>query len=227
MQSQVYTVKVWDGVVRLSHWLIVLLTLSAWGSAHYGDIQFKWHFFNGYTLLTVILSRIIWAFVGSTTARISHFLTSPLVALKYLRDLFYHQENPVLGHNPAGGWMVITLWLILLAQVITGLFSSDDILVDGPLSHHFTDTLVSAITTLHHQLFNILIILVSIHLLAVLYHQWIKKELLTKAMINGRKTIPKTLNNQLPTLIFRSNYFAAIIVSFIAISVWCLKVALS
>lgn len=208
--------KIWDGFVRFSHWLIALLIISSWTSAHYGDIQYQWHFFTGYTLLTFILSRIIWAFVGSTTARISHFMTSPLLTVKYFWDLFNHKEKPVLGHNPAGGWMVVILWLVLLSQVTTGLFCSDDILVDGPLSYLVSTQLVSLFTTLHHQLFNLLVILISLHIVAVFFHQLIRNEKIIEAMIHGRKQIPNDLKGEYVSLSFCPAYLAALIILIVA-----------
>jgi len=209
--------KVWDSFVRLSHWLVVLLVISAWLSANFGDAEFKWHSFNGYVLFVLVLSRVIWAVVGSTTARFSHFLKSPVEAIAYLRGLIKNNAPEYLGHNPAGGWMVLLLWLILLSQVITGLFSSDDILAEGPLSYRVSSRLVSLMTGWHHLIFDILLVFVALHLIAVFYHQVIKREKLIQAMFNGKKT---NIGKPIRPLITKPFYRAMLILGVVSFSFW-------
>jgi len=220
------TVKVWDLFVRVSHWLIVLLVASAWLSSEIGDAEFKWHSWNGYALFVLVLSRLIWGLVGSTTARYSDFLKAPKQAFIYLRDLHQGKEAKYLGHNPAGGWMALMLWLVLIAQAITGMFSSDDVIFDGPFSYYVSSATVSTITAAHHLLFNVLVLLVMFHVFAVLYHEYVKKEALIAAMITGNKQVSNARPNEKsnakpdPKLAFRPFYFALFIVAVIAISFW-------
>lgn len=216
------TIKVWDLFVRLSHWLIVLLVISAWLSSEFGDAEFKWHSWNGYALFILVFSRLIWGFVGSTTALYRSFIKAPWDALSYLRDLLTGKTTPkeahYIGHNPAGGWMALMLWLVLITQAVTGMFASDDVIFDGPFSFYISSKMVNNITGIHHALFNLLILLVILHVLAVLYHQIIKKEKLIQAMLTGKKTLSHTIAE--PKLIFRPFYVALIIVASVGATFW-------
>jgi len=214
-------IKVWDLFVRLSHWLVVLLVLSAWLSSEIGDAEFKWHSWNGYALLVIVLSRVLWGFVGSTTARFSSFIKSPWYAIAYLRGLLKGKEAEYAGHNPAGGWMVLMIWLTLIAQAVTGLFSSDDIIFDAPFSFYVSSSAVKTITGIHHALFNLLVILVVFHVIAVIYHEVIKKEALVKAMLTGKKSVSKATASNL-RLKFRPFYLALLLVGLVAGAFWLL-----
>jgi len=212
------SVKVWDLFVRLSHWLIVLLVASAWLSSEIGDAEFKWHSWNGYALFVLVLSRLVWGFFGSTTARYSSFIKAPKSAFIYLQDMKKGNDAEYAGHNPAGGWMALMLWVVLLAQAVTGMFSSDDVIFDGPFSYYVSSGTVSTITGMHHLLFNVLMLLVMFHVFAVFYHQYVKKEKLIEAMITGNKT----LSNETTALklVFRPFYFAVCIVGIIGVVFW-------
>jgi len=208
-------IRVWDLFVRISHWLIVLLVISAWLSANYGDAEFKWHTWNGYAIFILVVSRIIWGIVGSSTARFSYFIKSPFNAIVYLINVAKGKELRYLGHNPAGGWMVVFLLLVLLFQSLSGMFSSDDILAEGPFAYFVQERVVSILTGLHHLGFDILMILVALHLLAVAYHQFIKKEKIIEAMIHGQKIAPKK-----QALVFYSFVFSMVIVGGVAGILW-------
>ena len=210
-------VKVWDLFVRLSHWLIVLLVISAWLSANYGDAEFKWHTWNGYAVFVLVSSRILWAVVGSTTAQFKHFVKLPHTVFYYFRDVIQNKDVKYLGHNPAGGWMVVVILFVLLAQTITGMFSSDDIVSEGPFVYYASSDMVKSMTGWHHFLFDALIVLVVLHVAAVLYHQFIKKEKLIQAMFSGNKA---SHNNENLSLKFRPFYIAVFIIALIAFAFW-------
>ncbi len=70
-------VRVWDVPVRLFHWTLVILLVTSYFSGRAGGDWMKLHFWSGYTILTLLLFRIAWGFVGSTTARFSHFVKGP------------------------------------------------------------------------------------------------------------------------------------------------------
>lgn len=184
--------QAWDGFTRLFHWLLVFSMLFAWASAEFGndlgDVDMRWHQLNGYFLLSLLLTRVIWGFVGSNTARFAFFLRAPISALVYLRSL---RGNPVayLSHNPAGAWMVIILLLLLAGQATTGLFSSDDLFVSGPLAGWVDSDTSEQITDIHETLFELILVLVAVHIAAVLYHQFGKREKLVQAMLHGNKPV--------------------------------------
>ena len=203
-------VKVWDLFIRLNHWLIVGLVVSAWLSSRYGDAEYQWHTLNGYAIFVLVITRIIWGVVGSTTARFSHFIRSPIQSILYLKSLFSPRYTSSLGHNPAGGWMVVLLLLALLMQAVTGMFSSDDISVEGPFAFYVSEDWVERLSGLHRLLFNVIIALVVLHVVAVLYHQVIKKEALIQAMFSGKKVI-KNIPQEVNTWVFRSLFFALLL----------------
>ena len=210
-------IKVWDIFVRVSHWLIVLLVISAFVSANFGDAEFKWHSWNGYAMFVLVTTRIIWGLVGSTTARFSHFVKSPFQVVYYLRDLLTGRPVHFLGHNPAGGWMVVIFWLVLLAQATTGLFSSDDIVAEGPLTYTVSEDTVAEMTGWHHLIFDFLLILIALHIIAVIFHQWIKKEKLIQVMFHGKKPVFHKLNQQELDFTFKPFYWALVILTIVAL----------
>src|SRR5262245_48874650 len=108
-------VRVWDIPIRLFHWSVVVLLCVSWFSADRGFMRV--HLVSGLTLLALLLFRIAWGLVGSTTARFSNFLHPPRRVALYLKDLVRGGKIFHAGHNPAGGWMVLALISVLLAQV--------------------------------------------------------------------------------------------------------------
>ena len=148
MDQQMVTVKVWDGWVRLFHWSIVLLFAVSVISAKTG--RMGWHMLSGYAALALLLFRIGWGFAGSDTARFSRFLRSPIAAFRHLRHLHRREPDTEIGHNAAGGWMVLLLLALLLAQAVTGLFADDEILTQGPLAQYASERWVHRMTGLHH-----------------------------------------------------------------------------
>jgi cytochrome b len=127
------SVRVWDAPTRCFHWAIVCLITISWITAETSLI--KLHLWSGSLLLTLLIFRIAWGLVGSTTARFRHFVTRPRTAIGYLKSLMQGVEKlSYLGHNPAGGWMVVVLIMVLGLQVATGLFANDDVHFIGPLA---------------------------------------------------------------------------------------------
>ncbi len=180
---------VWDLPVRLFHWTLVLLTILLYVSIDVLDNMDR-HAQLGYALLALVLFRIIWGFVGGAYARFRDFLYGPGTVMRYAKTLPEAKPEPIAGHNPLGGWMVLVLLLGLLTQAIMGLFSNDDILFDGPLTDLVSKEVSDTLTALHAQLFNVLLVLVVIHIAAVVYHKVRKKENLVSAMITGYKELP-------------------------------------
>lgn len=208
-------IKVWDLFVRLSHWLVVLFVVFAWFSANFGDAEFKWHSLNGYAIFILVVSRIIWGIFGSETARFSHFVKSPFKVVFYLNRMLRGKAPIFLGHNPAGAWMVVILLFTLLFQAITGMFSSDDILAEGPFVYAVSGNIVSTMTGLHHRAFDLLMILIALHIAAVLYHQFFKKEKLLVAMIIGEKLAPKDQGEKVFS--FKPFYYTLLIIGLVSL----------
>ena len=182
-------VMVWDGWVRLFHWSLVLLLLLSWGSAESG--AWKLHFFSGYAILTLVLFRIAWGLFGSESARFKRFLRSPLHVLAHLREM--RQAGPDLHttHNPAGAWMVMAMLALLLAQVGTGLVADpDDFVVRGPFARWVDSATSYAAYGLHARNFNLLLIAIGLHVVAIFAYRVFKGHDLVGAMLTGWKKLP-------------------------------------
>ena len=178
-------VLVWDLPTRLFHWCLLLLVAASWATGELGEME--WHMRSGIAILTLLLFRLLWGLYGSTTSRFVSFVTSPLRALAYGRDLIAGKAPRYLGHNPLGGWMVVVLLLLLLSQASTGLFSNDDIFTEGPLYHLVTKSTSDYLTGLHKTLFDLLLVCVALHVTASLFYLFVKKENLILPMIHGFK----------------------------------------
>jgi cytochrome b len=180
--------RVWDLPVRLFHWLLVVLVATSYVTAKFGWM--KLHFYSGYSILTLLLFRVIWGFVGSDTARFARFLTSPVSALKHLAHLPAREPDNQIGHNEAGGWMVLIMLALLLFQAGSGLFSTDDVAADGPLSEMIGTEASERITTLHDYNFDLILIAIGVHILAILTYAVLKRHDLVRPMITGKKRLP-------------------------------------
>lgn len=169
----------WDLPTRVFHWLIVCLLPLSWWSAEEG--HYNLHQWTGYTVLVLVVTRLIWGFLGSRHSRFRDFLVGPRAVVAYVRGEGGHSA----GHNPIGGWSVVTLLTLLLVQAVSGLFNSDDVLFSGPLYYWADDDLRDAMGVVHEVAFNVLLALVAVHIVGVLYHQWRLKEKLLQAMVRG------------------------------------------
>jgi cytochrome b len=180
--------RIWDLPTRLFHWVLVILIFAAWLSAWRDWMQV--HVVCGLSVLTLLLFRLIWGFVGSDTARFSHFLKSPFAALQHLRHLARREPDTETGHNAAGGWMVVVLLLLLCVQVGTGLCSNDDIFVEGPLAEFVGKDRSDWLTHIHHVNFTLIEIAIALHVLAIVAYRLIKGHNLLLPMITGKKRLP-------------------------------------
>jgi cytochrome b len=198
----------WDLPTRLFHWSIVLCLPLAWWSAE--NERYEMHQWIGCAVLTLVVSRIVWGFIGSRHSRFSDFLVSPRVALAYLRG-----ASPAsAGHNPLGGWSVLLMLALLLAQAASGLFNSDDTLFSGPLHYAAGTPLRDAMGVVHEVAFNALIALVLLHIAAVLYYQLRHREKLLQAMVRG--SAPGREGRAAPV----SPWLALAILALVAVALW-------
>jgi cytochrome b len=182
------TVLVWDLPTRLFHWLTVVLVLTAYVTARLNWMEF--HARAGTALLALLLFRLAWGVVGSETARFARFLTSPRAALHHLANLFRREPDAQIGHNPAGGWMVLLLLALLLAEVLTGILDNNDVADAGPLTDLMPAWLANAISDLHTLLWDALLAAVALHLAAIAAYAVIKGHHLLRPMLAGRKQLP-------------------------------------
>jgi cytochrome b len=181
-------VVVWDLPTRLFHWLVVVLVAAAYVTSRLNWMD--WHARIGETLLALILFRLLWGCFGSETARFGNFLASPAAALHHLRQVFRREADQQVGHNPAGGWMVLLLLILLLGETLSGLYVNNDVSDAGPLTHLVPASISNAITVLHTILWNALLAAVVLHLLAIALYALAKGHDLVRPMLTGRKRLP-------------------------------------
>jgi cytochrome b len=181
-------VRVWDPWVRLFHWsLVVLIALSWWT---YDSGRMEWHARSGYAILALLLFRLLWGLLGSETARFAGFLASPLAAARHIAHITRREPDTQVGHNAAGGWMVLGLLALLLFQAGTGLFANDDISFKGPLAERVSKEASDWLTGLHHRNFNLILLAVGLHVLAVISYAVLKRHDLVRPMVTGWKRLP-------------------------------------
>ena len=184
-------VRVWDLPTRLFHWALVLLVGSVGCAPRLNWMD--WHLLSGYTILALLLFRLAWGFVGSETARFRHFLASPFAALRHLAHLPKREPDHQVGHNAAGGWMVLGLLLLLGVQAGTGLFSNDDALTEGPLADNVDKSTSDWLSHIHRVNFTLIELAVAAHIIAVLTYAVLKRHDLVRPMLTGRKRLPADL----------------------------------
>ncbi|GGF62126.1 hydrogenase [Azorhizobium oxalatiphilum] len=189
--TQLRWVKVWDAPTRLFHWSLVILVACAYFTARFGMIE--WHFRAGYAIIALLLFRLVWGFVGSDTARFSRFLRSPFAALQHLAHFHRREPDTEVGHNAAGGWMVLVMLALLLFQVGSGLFSNDQVFSEGPLAQFVDSGTSDRITGWHEFNFNLILGLVGLHVLAVIGYAVVKRHDLVRPMVTGSKRLPRSI----------------------------------
>ncbi len=170
------TIPVWDALVRVLHWSLVLTIAAAWLTRHGAG---RWHEWLGYATLAVVAARIAWGFFGSSHARFADFVQGLPATARYARDVLAHREARFLGHNPLGGWMVIALLSMVTLVGFTGwLFTTD----------RFWG--VPWVEALHSTLSDVLFGFVALHILGVVFTSIRHRENLVVAMLHGRKPSP-------------------------------------
>ena len=167
------TIKIWDPLVRVFHWSLATLFLAAYVT---GEDAGQVHIAAGYAIAGLIALRIVWGFVGPRHARFSNFVRSPREVLAYLRDVALLRAPRYLGHNPAGGAMIVGLLVMLSGTAITGYMMTTDAFWGAKW-----------VEEVHETVANLTVGLVVFHILGVLLSSFLHGENLVKSMITGRK----------------------------------------
>jgi cytochrome b len=184
------TVRIWDLPTRLFHWLLVASVLALVITGNVGGDAMVWHFRLGQIVLSLVLFRIVWGFVGGHWSRWAQLPLGPVRTLAYLRGSGA-QATGWPGHNPLGSWSVVLMLLWLLLQVGTGLVSDDEIAYAGPLTALVSGATVSAATAWHKGLGKlVLLVLVLVHVAAIVWYRLRKGQALVPPMLHGDKSLP-------------------------------------
>jgi len=187
-QAPVVAVKVWDLPLRLFHWGLVALFIAAYASV--GKSGYFWlHRAAGIGMLGLLFFRLLWGFIGPRPARFPAFLRGPGAILDHLRQLVRRRHSPEPGHNALGGWAVLVMLILLLVEVLSGLFAST-FDYEGPLARLLSDSASSAMASIHSVGFNLLVAMLCIHLAGVALTSLLGRENLVASMIHGRKYLP-------------------------------------
>ncbi|AWB65892.1 hydrogenase [Saccharobesus litoralis] len=202
-------IKIWDNYTRIYHLSQLILLALLWYSAEEGD--FESHFLYGFILLGLVFSRLVWGFIGSQNSRFVEFVKMPwqLPKLYKQKKLFINDS----GHAPLSGYMVVALLLSLCVQLVTGLFATDDVLAEGPLMYVVSEDLAYLLDDIHTINFDILTILIGIHVLAAIVHLMFKHPVIV-SIFTGNSKAKQSIERY-----WRSSY--------IGIAVWIVSSALA
>jgi len=184
MQQNNNKIVVWDPLVRLFHWTLVITCITAYVTQ---EENYELHLQSGYLIIGLICFRIIWGFIGSDHARFSDFVYRPATILKYLKERRNSQARRYLGHNPAGGIMVIFMLLVLLTITLSGIALDAAENRAGPLSGSQLFLYTDIINVVHNISTHIATVMVMLHILGVIFSGKAHNENLAVAMITGKK----------------------------------------
>lgn len=166
-------IKVWDPLVRIFHWSLVMSFLVAWISADEWDRLHEW---AGYAVMGLIAFRVVWGVIGTRYARFSNFVCRRDTVIRYLKDVFLFRAKRYLGHNPAGGLMVIVLLVMLSFLFATGYMTTTVVFHD-----------LEWVEDIHEAVANLTLTFVGFHIVGVLLTSLLHGENLVRSMFNGRK----------------------------------------
>ncbi|MHB8949015.1 MAG: cytochrome b/b6 domain-containing protein [Rhodoferax sp.] len=187
-----HKVRVWDLPTRCFHWALVLCLVALVTTAQIGGDAMAWHFRAGYAVLSLLLFRLIWGVVGGKWSRFASFIYAPATVLAYIQGRGRPEHS--IGHNPLGAGSVFAMLGFLLLQVATGLVSDDEIATAGPLSRLVSSAVTSTATTYHTTAGKLMVIaLVLLHIGAIAFYYFKKRENLVRPMLVGDKDTDNTV----------------------------------
>ncbi len=211
MNSNQKSVQVWDIFIRVFHWSLVVSFIIAYLTS---EEKSEIHIYAGYTVLGLIIFRVIWGFWGTKYAKFGEFLTPHSQIVLYVKSLFSKRPKHYIGHNPLGGWMVIAMLFNLFMVSYSGLKILALKHGEGPLAIQMQSISPIAVAQaqddieqylvkekdevsedyweeLHEKYTNIMLILIGLHLAGVVVSSVVHKENLIKTMVTGKKTVNK------------------------------------
>ena len=209
-ESSPRKVRVWDLPTRLFHWLLVILVITSFATAKIGGNAMQYHEWSGFMILVLLWFRLVWGFVGSRESRFVTFVRGPAAVFRYAVKILRPDSRHYLGHNPLGGWSIIAMLSALMVQAGTGLFANDDIVTEGPLYKWVSKATSDWLTRIHRLNQELLIGLVVIHILAVLFYFFYKRENLLKPMITGFKQWNDPVSDSITGLTWKSVLIAVL-----------------
>lgn len=180
--------RVWDLPTRVFHWSLFLAIVGAVISAKIGGNAMIWHMRLGMFIATLLMWRLVWGVIGGHYSKFLSFIYSPRTVLAYLRG--QAPAHVSVGHNPLGAMSVFGLLAVLVIQVASGLVADDEIATVGPLNK-FVSAATGLQATGWHKAYGqwLLLGLIALHVAAILFYLFKKRENLIKPMIQGDKDV--------------------------------------
>ena len=181
-------IRVWDPFVRIFHWLLVLLFTLAYVT---GEDWLSLHVYAGYAVFGLVLLRVLWGIMGTPHARFSDFAYRPTRVMAFIKDTLARRARRYLGHNPAGGAMILLMLISLLLVSVSGFAVYGIEKGAGPLAMlgGSGEPLEDVLEEVHEFFANFMVLLVVVHVAGVIAESLIHRENLVKAMLNGRKRV--------------------------------------
>ena len=184
--------RVWDLPTRIFHWSLLTCFIGLVVTVNLGGNWMAWHFRFGYTVLSLLLFRMVWGLIGGRWSRFASFIYAPSTIMAYVKGRGGPEHS--VGHNPLGAGSDFALLGMLLLQVASGLFSDDDIAFQGPFAKFVSNARVGQATWYHKEVgATVLFILIGLHVAAIFYYLYKKKENLILPMVNGDKQLTITV----------------------------------
>lgn len=184
MSSTTNKKLVWDLPVRLFHWLLVAGIGGLWytGETGYENTHMK----IGYCIIGLLIFRVLWAIFGTKHSRIASFFPTPKSLVSSVKGLFDKDAAYYVGHNPLGAVSAIVMLVLVGLQAVTGLFTKGEIWY-GPYTSALSSSLVKKLDGIHHVNFNYILIAAGVHIFAIFFYLFYKKQNLITPMITGKK----------------------------------------
>jgi cytochrome b len=182
------SVRVWDLPTRVFHWALLACVVGLVITGKIGGGTIDWHARLGYAVLTLLLFRLVWGFVGGRWSRFASFIYSPRSLMQYLKGRAH--PDHLVGHNPLGAGSVFAMLLVLAAQISSGLISDDEISFTGPLNKWVSSADGLLATWYHKEVGQFLLLgLVALHVAAIVFYLRKKRENLIYPMVVGDKIV--------------------------------------
>ena len=223
-KEQLECVRVWDLVVRTTHWFIALsfLLLSVTGvylgrpylmvsgpaGEHFlmGTIRMI-HNYGAIVFSLSVLARIVWMFTGRRHARWWNLIPVTRLRRKQFVEtiLFYCFLRPrppsVLGHNPVAGAAYVLVFALYLVMIASGLsLYSASAHLDSPFAHFsFLLTVFGGAQMarfVHHVVMWLLIGFFIHHLYSGVLVAVVEKNGELDSIFSGNKWVSKELAEQ-------------------------------
>lgn len=184
--SEPARVRIWDLPLRIFHWLLAALVVFSYVTGKVGGAWIEWHFRSGYTILSLLLFRLLWGFAGSHYARFANFLPSPSRIWLTLRAQGSRVKVSA-GHSDIGTLSVYALLIVLVVQASTGLFSNDGSFSEGPLARFVSNAISNRLSTLHYYNHWLVVGLTALHVAAIAFYLSVRRQDLITPMLTGDK----------------------------------------